>query len=128
MIKKKILIVEHDTFLAGIYAAKFEQAGFEVVHVADGELALVATSKKMPDVILMDVVLPKLNGFEVLEKIKSDKKTEHIPVILLTNLGQKEDVERGLALGAADYLIKAHFMPDETVEKVRKALEAVKPA
>ncbi len=122
--KSKILIVEHDTFLAGIYAEKFEQEGFEVTHASDGEIGLVRATKEMPDVILMDILLPKLNGFEVLEKIKGNKKTENIPVILLTNLGQKEDVDRGLALGAADYLIKAHFMPAATAEKVRKALGA----
>ena len=122
--KSKILIVEHDTFLTGIYATKFEQEGFEVMHATDGEVALARAEKERPDVILLDVALPKLNGFEVLEKLKSNKKTEHIPIIVLTNDGKQEDVERGLALGAADYLIKAHFMPAETVEKVKKVLAA----
>lgn len=122
--KKKILIVEDDTFLAGIYAHKFEKEGFEVLHAADGELGLTLAQKERPDLILLDILLPKLDGFEVLEKIKADAKLRATPIILLTNLGQKEDVDKGLKLGAADYLIKAHFMPAETVEKVKKVLAA----
>ena len=72
----------------------------------------------------MDILLPKLDGFEVLEKLKQNEKLQKIPVVLLTNLGQKEDVDKGLKLGAADYLIKAHFMPIETVEKVKKIMAA----
>lgn len=123
--KLKILIVEDDTFLAGIYANKFEREGFKVFLATDGEAGLKTAKKEMPDIMLLDILLPKLDGFEVLEKIKGDAVTRVIPVILLTNLGQKEDVDKGLKLGAADYLIKAHFMPAETVEKVKKVLAAV---
>lgn len=119
---RKILIVDDDTFLAGIYARKFEQEGFEVRLAVDGELALKIAKKELPDAILLDVFLPKLDGFEVLEKLKADPKTRGIPVVLLTNFGQKENVDKGLKLGAVDYLIKAHFMPAETVERVKKAL------
>lgn len=120
--KQKVLIVEDDTFLAGIYANKFEKEGFEVRSAADGEQGFQLAQKELPDVILLDILLPKMDGFEVLEKLKADAKTKKIPVVLLTNLGQKEDVDKGLKLGAADYLIKAHFMPQETVEKVKKVL------
>lgn len=120
--KPKILIVEDDAFLAGIYAGKFEKEGFKVVLAQDGELALKTAKKELPDIVLLDILLPKLDGFEVLEQLKADAGLRHIPVILLTNLGQKEDVDRGLKLGAADYLIKAHFMPAETVDKVKKVL------
>src|SRR3990167_7253697 len=122
--KLKILIVEDDTFLAGIYANKFEREGFEVLLSIDGELGLQSAKKNKPDIILLDVLLPKLDGFEVLEKIKAEAATRAIPVVLLTNLGQKEDVDKGLKLGAADYLIKAHFMPAETVDKVKRVLGA----
>lgn len=122
--RRKILIVEQDTFLAGIYAAEFEKEGFEVLHATDGELGLKGARKESPDVILLDVALPKLDGLEVLEKLKADKNTEPIPVIVLTNLGQREDAERGLTLGAADYLIKTHFMPEETVARVKRVLPA----
>lgn len=122
--KPKILIVEDDTFLAGIYANKFEREGFEVVLATDGEAGLKNAKKDAPNVVLLDILLPKLDGFEVLEKLKGDTGTRNIPVIMLTNLGQKEDVDKGLKLGAVDYLIKAHFMPQETVEKVKKVLAA----
>lgn len=122
--KARILIVEDDTFLAGIYANKFEREGFEVLLSVDGEHGLQTAQKEKPGVILLDVLLPKLDGFEVLEKLKASPATRGIPVVLLTNLGQKEDVDKGLKLGAADYLIKAHFMPAETVDKVKKVLAA----
>ena len=122
--KTKVLIVEDDSFLAGIYASKFEKEGFKVSLALDGEIGLKLVKKEKPDIILLDVLLPKLDGFEVLEKLKADVATASIPVVLLTNLGQKEDVDKGLKLGAADYLIKAHFMPAETVEKVKKVLAA----
>jgi DNA-binding response OmpR family regulator len=83
---------------------------------------LADAKRKKPDIILLDVLLPKLDGFAVLEKLKEDPATKEIPVILLTNLGQKDDVEKGLESGAADYLIKAHFKPSEVVDKVKKIL------
>ncbi len=120
---QKILLVEDDSFLSNIYQTKFTKEGYQVSTVGDGESALKAVKTKKPDLILLDVLLPKLDGFAVLEKIKQDPETASIPVILLTNLGQRDDVDRGLALGAADYLIKAHFKPSETVAKVKKILD-----
>ena len=121
-VQQKILLVEDDVFLANIYQTKFTKEGFNVILAGDGEEALKAVKTKKPDIILLDILLPKLDGFAVLEKLKEDSDTKDIPVILLTNLGQKDDVERGLQLGAVDYLIKAHFKPSETVEKVKKVL------
>ncbi len=121
---RKVLIVEDDAFLAGIYSSKFQSEGFLVDHAGDGEEAL-KLAQKMPDIILLDILLPKMDGFEVLKHLKKDTKTKNIPVILLTNLGQKSDVEFGLKQGAVDYLIKAHFMPQETVDKVKKVLAGV---
>ena len=120
---QKILLVEDDSFLSNIYQTKFTKEGYQVVVAGDGEEALKAVKIKKPDIILLDVLLPKLDGFAVLEKLKKDPETKDIPVILLTNLGQRDDVERGLALGAVDYLIKAHFKPSETVAKVKKILD-----
>ncbi|HBW74022.1 MAG: Two component transcriptional regulator, winged helix family [Candidatus Magasanikbacteria bacterium GW2011_GWA2_45_39] len=120
---QKILLVEDDTFLSNIYQTKFVKEGYQVATAGDGEEALKAVKTKKPDIILLDVLLPKLDGFAVLERLKKDAETKDIPVILLTNLGQRDDVERGLQLGAADYLIKAHFKPSETVAKVKKILE-----
>jgi DNA-binding response OmpR family regulator len=121
--KIHVLLVEDDVFLANIYKTKFEMEGFKVTVAGDGEVGLQAAKKKDPDVILLDILLPKLDGFAVLEKLKADDGTKNVPVILLTNLGQKDDVDKGLALGAADYLIKAHFKPSETLDKVKKVLD-----
>lgn len=123
--KTKVLIVDDDAFLASIYATKLDIEGFEVVSARDGEEGYKAAMKEKPDLILLDVLMPKLDGFETLKKLKSDPDTKAIPVIMLTNLGQKEDIEKGMQEGAADYLIKAHFVPAEAVEKIKKVLNLV---
>ena len=117
-----LLLVEDDTFLASIYRTKFEQEGFKVSVAENGEDGLEAARKKKPDIVLLDILLPRLDGFSVLTELKKDKRACDIPVILLTNLGQKEDVDKGLASGAAGYLIKAHCRPSETVAQVKKIL------
>lgn len=117
-----VLIVEDDTFLSNIYKTKFEFEGFKVTTAENGEVGLAEAKKKQPDIILLDILMPKLDGFGVLEAVKKDKTISSIPVILLTNLGQKDDIQKGLELGAKDYIIKAHFKPSEVVEKVRKVL------
>lgn len=117
-----VLLVEDDVFLSNIYKTKLEMEGYKVTTADNGESAWQQAEVKNPDIILLDVLLPKLDGFGVLEKLKSNPKTVNIPVMMLTNLGQKDDVERGLKGGAVDYLIKAHFKPSEVVEKIRKIL------
>ncbi|MBT3538983.1 response regulator [Candidatus Parcubacteria bacterium] len=118
-----VLLVEDDTFLANIYKTKFEMEKFKVSVATDGEAGFEAAKKKNPDIILLDILLPKMDGFTVLENLKKEDSVKDIPVILLTNLGQKDDVEKGLEMGAVDYLIKAHFKPSETVDKVKKVLK-----
>lgn len=120
--KKKILLIEDDSFLISMYTTKFELENFEVVAAEDGEKGLGLAAKEKPDIILLDILLPKMNGFEVLKELKNNKETSPIPVILLTNLSQKNEIEQGLALGAQDYLIKAHFMPSEVMDKIKKVL------
>ena len=120
--KKHILLVEDDEFLAELYATKLNLEGFEVSLASDGEKGLKLIKEKNPDLVLLDIIMPKMDGFEVLKQIKADKKTKSIPVILLTNLSQKDEVKKGLELGAVDYLIKAHFMPSEVVKKIKSAL------
>lgn len=117
--KIKLLIVEDDIFLADLYRTKFELEGFEVLVAYDGEKGLTMFQKNKPDAVLLDLVLPKKNGFSVLEEIRGGKEPKDTPVILLTNLSQKADVDKGLAMGANDYLIKAHFMPSEVVGKIK---------
>lgn len=120
--KIKILLVEDDSFLLGMYATKFEMEDFKVIMAEDGEKAIRVALRELPDIIILDIILPKLNGFEVLKRLKNEATTNKIPVILLTNLSQKDEIERGLSMGAEDYLIKAHFMPSEVVEKIKRIL------
>ena len=121
--KPTLLIVEDDLFLADLYKTKLELEGFETLVAYDGEKGLELAKKNRPALILLDLVLPKLSGFQVLESLKAEADYAAIPVILLTNLSQKVDVEKGLKLGANDYLIKAHFMPSEVVGKIKKILK-----
>ncbi|MFH1254949.1 MAG: response regulator [bacterium] len=120
--KIKILLVEDDSFLIGMYAAKFEIENFKVIMADGGERAVRLALKEAPDIILLDILLPGMNGFDVLSQLKSEKITKDIPVILLTNLSQRDEIEKGLRMGAEDYLIKAHFMPSEVVDKIKKVL------
>lgn len=119
----KILLVEDDTFLVGMYVTKLQLEHFETLVATDGERGLQLAKQHHPDLILLDILLPEMDGFLVLEELKRDEETRDIPVILLTNLSQKKDVERGLALGASDYLIKAHFMPSEVIAKIKRVIE-----
>ena len=121
--KKVILLVEDDEFLAELYATKLNLEGYEVLSAADGKKGLKLAQDKHPALVLLDIILPKLDGFEVLKGLKEDPTTKDIPVILLTNLSQKDEVKRGLDLGAADYLIKAHFMPSEVVKKIKALVQ-----
>jgi len=118
----KILLVEDDTFLVEMYTTKFELEGFDVVTAEDGARGLELAGKENPDIILLDILMPKMDGFEVLDELKKNAKTKDIPVVLLTNLGQKDDVKKGFEKGAVGYLIKAHFMPSEVVDKIKSIL------
>ena len=120
---KTILIIEDDKFLRELIAQKLIKENFEVFEAVDGEEGIKKIKSKKPDLILLDLILPGIDGFEVLSRMKEDPTLTSIPVIILSNLGQKEDVEKGLKLGVADYLIKAHFTPGEIVDKVKAALK-----
>ena len=124
-----ILLVEDDSFISGMYQTKLTNLGWQVEVVEDGEAAWQRLQKDpLPDLVLLDIVLPKKDGFEILEGLRQDERTKGLPIILLTNLGQKPDVERGVKLGADDYIIKAHYTPTEVVEKITNLLEKKKTA
>ena len=123
---KRVLIVDDDEFLLEMYALKFKQSGFEVQIAENGKKALELIPSYAPDVVLLDVVMPSMDGFEVLETIKKEKLAPNALVMMLTNLGQKDDTERGFSLGADDYVVKAHFTPSEVVEKVKKIIQKKK--
>lgn len=121
----RILLVEDEPFLSGMYQTKLKLEGFEVAQAYDGEQALDQLRQAKFDLVLLDIMMPKLNGFDVLKEIRksNDPDLAKIPVIILTNLGQKNDVEQGLLLGANDYIIKASFTPAQVVEKIKKYIQ-----
>lgn len=121
--KKKILIIEDDIFLRELISRKLALEGYDIKQASDGENGLKELKKQAPDLVLLDLILPGIDGFEVLMRVKKNSELAHIPVIILSNLGQREDIEKGLKLGAVDYLIKAHFTPREIIEKVKYILE-----
>jgi len=121
--KPKVLLVEDDSFLSSLLRLKLEKSNYEVTHAADGQQALDILVNLKPDLILLDLILPKKNGFEVLEAIRQNPLTEKLPVIIISNLGQESDVTRGKSLGIIDYFIKAKLSIDDLVLKVSETLK-----
>ena len=119
---KQILLVEDDPLLIDIYTTKFKEAGFAVEVADSGAYVLKKAKEVKPDLIILDIVLPHVNGWEVLENIRKDEELAAIKVIILSNLGQKEEIEKGMKLGADLYLIKAHYTPSQVVREVTKLL------
>lgn len=120
--QKKILIIDDDPFIADMYVLKFKAEGFEVEAANDGKVGMKLAAAMKPDVILLDVVMPAMDGFDVLQKLRSDESLGHPKIIFLTNFGQREDIRRGIQLGADGYIIKAHFTPSEVSAKVKEML------
>lgn len=118
----KVLIAEDDKFLATAYKAKLTKAGFEIRVTSDGQEALQALKEFIPDVIILDLVMPVKDGFAVLEELKKDDKLKLIPVIVASNLGQKEDTEKALSLGAIDFIVKSDLSMDELVNKIKQII------
>ncbi len=122
MAKTKITLVEDDKILSRVINEELTEAGFDVSLAYDGEEGLEVIRSEKPDLVLLDLVMPKKNGFEVLEELKQSKDTVNIPVIILTMLGQDEEVKKGLSLGANEYVIKSQFAIAEVIEKVKDFL------
>lgn len=116
---KKILLVEDDKFLGELMARKLAQAKYLVSRAVDANEAFEKI-KERPDLILLDLLLPGMNGYELLETLKKDKDLAAIPVIILSNLGQREEIEKGLKLGAVDYMVKADFTTTEIIKKIQE--------
>lgn len=119
---KKILFIEDESALQKTVSAAFEQEGIEIISAVDGEIGLRLAQEKNPDLILLDLILPKMDGFEVLKALKSDPAYSHIPIVVLTNLESNADVERALSLGAKSYLVKANYALPQMVEKIKEFL------
>ena len=122
--KHKILIIDDDEFLLDMYSMKFKEEGFEV-DVAPGAKEAVEKIKNglSPEIVLLDIVMPRMDGFEFLEAVKKENLIPKGRIIILTNLGQQKDIDRGMALGASDYIVKAYFTPSEVVKKINLLLK-----
>jgi|SRR3989339_617823 len=123
---KKILFIEDEKSLQEVLGEALKQNDFEVKEALNGQVGLELAQTFNPDLILLDLILPRVNGFEVLEKLKSSEKTKNIPVIILTNLENNEDIQHVLELGAFDYLVKSNYSLNEIINKVKEALNSQK--
>jgi len=121
----KVLLVEDDKFLRDICGTKLIKEGFQVIEAIDGQEAIKTLEKEKPSIILLDIVLPSVNGFEILSQIRShpNKELAKTPVLMLSNLGQEDDVKKAMDLGASDYLIKSNFTTQEITDKIKKTLK-----
>src|SRR3989344_8307052 len=116
----KILVAEDDRFLGKAYTAKFEKVGYEVRHAIDGVEVFEILQNYTPDIILLDLVMPIKDGFTTLKELKANDKYKSIPVIIASNLGQKDEIDKGVSMGAADYIVKSDTAIDVLIDKVRK--------
>lgn len=120
---KKILIIEDDRYLRELIIKKLEKEKFKILEAVDSKEGFKKAKEQKPDLILLDLILPGTDGYAVLSQIKADPEISFIPVIILSNLGQIQEIQKGLKLGAVDYLIKAHFTPETIIEKVKHYLK-----
>jgi len=116
------LVIEDDRFLLKAYEIKFNKEGLGVITASDGITGLELAKKEKPNLIILDLMLPKMNGFEFLKKIKSDDELKNIPVVALSNLGQRNDYDRTISLGAKEYFIKTNYTLEEIAEKIKRYL------
>ncbi|MEK7629693.1 MAG: response regulator [Patescibacteria group bacterium] len=117
-----VLVVEDDAFLRRMLTEKLHKEGLNVFEATNGTEAHESLNKQTPNIILLDLMMPGTDGFQLLREIKTDAKTKDIPVMVLSNLGEKEHIERAMSLGVVDYMIKAHFVLDEIVSKIKSIL------
>ena len=119
---KTVLLVEDDPFVIDIYVAKFKKAGFEIDVAETGEEALRKLKEKKPDLLVLDIVLPNIDGWELLKKIRSDLGLGDLKVVVLSNISKKSEIEKSTEFGVLKYFIKAHFTPSEVVKEIEKIL------
>ena len=122
-VKKKILIVEDDAFLSSLLKTRIQGDGFEALLASDGDMALKILQEEKPDLVLLDVILPKRSGFELIESLQSDPRFKSVPIVIISNLGQEADIIRGKELGVVDYFVKARISIDDLLKKVREHLK-----
>ncbi len=117
--KRKIMLIEDDRFLSTVIKARLEKSGFAVVQTFDGEEALRVLPEEKPDLIVLDLIMPKITGFEVLKSVSSHKEFKKIPIIVLSHLAQASDIEKAKSLGAVEYFVKVKVSIDDLVDKVK---------
>lgn len=127
-LKTRILVVDDDTTLLEMYKERLEAGGYEVITATDGETGLAQAVEYLPHCILLDVMMPRVNGFAVLENLKHNSETKNIPVIMLTALVQENNKQRGLGSGATDYIVKSETKPAEVITKIENAIKKNKEA
>ncbi len=127
--KTKILFIDAEFFIRELYERQFGKEGYHVISAEDGPTGLVQATQEKPDLILLDIMLPKLNGLDLLRTLKAKDETKNIPVILLTNLGQESVIKEGFELGAESYLIKSAYTPSQIVDEIKSFLDdhSIKP-
>ncbi len=121
--KRKILLVEDDSMIVEMYKLRFEEEGFEVTVTDKGSEAIKLAESLKPDIILLDIILPEVDGFNILQTLKSDANTKDLPILLLTNLAQESDKERAMAMGANDYFVKSQHTPSDVLQKVMELIK-----
>lgn len=121
--KKKLLLIEDDPLMFRLYQKTFALAGFDILIATDGEMGLEKARTESPKVILLDIMMPKLNGYDVLSQLKADAVTKHIPVVILTNLTHKGEAKTAISMGASKYLVKSEVSPQEVLAVAQELLD-----
>ena len=121
--KRKILLVEDDSMIVEMYKLRFEEEGFEVTVTEKGSEAIELASSLKPDIMLLDIILPEVDGFNILQSLKSEEKTKSLPILMLTNLAQESDKEKAISMGANDYLVKSQHTPSDVLQKVKEIIK-----
>lgn len=121
--KKKIVIVEDDRFLSLVLKGRLEKEGYEVIPAYDGEEGLAIVRKELPALVVLDLVMPKMTGFELMEKLSMDPQTSRIPVVVASNLGQESDIQKAKNLGVRDYYVKVQTSVDELVKMFKRIMD-----
>jgi DNA-binding response OmpR family regulator len=120
--KLKVLLVEDDPMIVDMYKLRFEEEGYAVLITEKGSEAIDLAGTEKPDIILLDIILPEIDGFGILQALKSEMSTKDIPILLLTNLGQESDKEKGINMGATDYFIKSRHTPTDVIQKIQQII------
>lgn len=119
---RKILLIEDDPFLVDIYTTGLMKAGYQIEVARDGETGIKKIKEFQPDLLVLDIILPKADGWQILNKLRENQKKDKLKIVILSNLGEKEEIKKGLELGVVKYFVKAEYTPTEIIEEIKKIL------